>query len=103
MTPGAATQTLGEGVRDNLPLATSRGRLGLRRTTAGRGGRTVTPITGFVGIGLPEREALGQDRRPACGCGGAVTNGAIGIQGDRRDTLARVLAEAGFKPVFAGG
>lgn len=27
----------------------------------------------------------------------------IGIQGDQRGTIARILTEAGFRPVFAGG
>jgi translation initiation factor 1 len=41
--------------------------------------------------------------RGACGCGGTVKDGAIVIQGDQRETVARILTEAGFRPVFAGG
>lgn len=81
----------------------NRGRVDIRRTTAGRGGKTVTLVSGFTGIGLPEKEALCKKMRSACGCGGTVKDGAIEIQGDQRDTIARILAEAGFKPVFAGG
>ena len=81
----------------------SRGRVDIRRETGGRGGKTVTVIDGFVGIGLPEKEQLAKKIRGACGCGGTVKDGAIEIQGDQRETIARILTEAGFRPVFAGG
>jgi translation initiation factor 1 len=83
--------------------AKNRGRVDLKRTTAGRGGKTVTIVTGFMGIGLPEKESLCKKMRSACGCGGTVKDGDIEIQGDQRDTIARILTEAGFRPVFAGG
>ena len=81
----------------------SRGRVDIRRETGGRGGKTVTVADGFVGIGLPEKEQLAKKIRGACGCGGTVKDGAIVIQGDQRETIARILSEAGFRPVFAGG
>lgn len=81
----------------------NRGRVDIRRETGGRGGKTVTVVTGFVGIGLPEKEQLAKKMRGACGCGGTVKDGAIEIQGDQRETIARILREAGFRPVFAGG
>jgi translation initiation factor 1 len=73
------------------------------RQKAGRGGKTVTVITNFVGIGLPEKEKLAQQMQKACGTGGTVKDGRIEIQGDKRQEVARILAEAGFRPVFAGG
>ena len=81
----------------------NRGRVDIRRETGGRGGKTVTVVDGFVGIGLPEKEQLAKKMRAACGCGGTVKDGAIEIQGDQRETIARILSEAGFRPVFAGG
>ena len=81
----------------------NRGRVDVRRETGGRGGKTVTVIDGFTGIGLPEKEQLAKKMRAACGCGGTVKGGAIEIQGDQRETVARILGEAGFRPVFAGG
>lgn len=83
--------------------AKNRGRVDIKRTTAGRGGKTVTLVTGFVGIGLPVKEQLAKKIRGACGCGGTVKDGDIEIQGDQRETIARILTEAGFRPVMAGG
>jgi translation initiation factor 1 len=80
-----------------------RGRVDIVRETNGRGGKTVTVVTGFIGIGLPEKESLAKKMRAACGCGGTVKDGRIEIQGDQRDTVAKILTEAGFRPVFAGG
>ena len=82
----------------------TRGRVDILREKAGRGGKTVTIARGFVGIGLPEKESLAKKMRAACGAGGTVNkNGYIEIQGDKRAEVARILAEAGFRPVFAGG
>ena len=85
------------------PQPKNRGRVDVRRETGGRGGKTVTVVDGFVGIGLPEKEQLAKKMRAACGCGGTVKDGAIEIQGDQRETVARILSEAGFRPVMAGG
>lgn len=89
-------------VNEAKPLK-NRGRVDVLRITAGRGGKTVTVAKNFVGIGLPEKEQLAKKMQKACGCGGTVKDGAIEIQGDQRETVARVLTEAGFRPVMAGG
>ena len=81
----------------------SRGRVDITRQTAGRGGKTVTVVSGFVGIGQPEKEQLAKQMQRACGTGGTVKEGRIEIQGDQREQVARILAGAGFRPVFAGG
>ncbi|MDD3180287.1 MAG: translation initiation factor [Opitutaceae bacterium] len=81
----------------------NRGRVDITRQTAGRGGKTVTVVSGFVGIGQPEKEQLAKKMQKACGCGGTVKDGRIEIQGDKREPVAKILAEAGFRPVFAGG
>jgi translation initiation factor 1 len=80
-----------------------RGRVDILRQTAHRGGKTVTVITGFVGISQAEKEQLAKAMQKACGTGGTVKEGRIEIQGDRREDIARILTEAGFRPVFAGG
>jgi translation initiation factor 1 len=83
--------------------ARNRGRVDVTRETGGRGGKTVTVVDGFAGIGSAEKEELVRKMRTACGCGGTVKDGRIEIQGDQREAVSRILAEAGFRPVFAGG
>ena len=85
------------------PARKDRGRVDIIRQKAGRGGKTVTVIKNFVGIGLPEKEQLAKAMQKACGTGGTVKNGQIEIQGDKRAEAARILREANFRPVFAGG
>jgi len=85
------------------PARKNRGRVDIIRQKAGRGGKTVTVVKGFVGIGLPEKEQLAKTMQKACGTGGTVKNGQIEIQGDKREEVARILSEANFRPVFAGG
>ena len=91
-----------EQARTNSKLK-SRGRVDIQRQKAHRGGKTVTVVTGFVGISLPEKEALAQAMQKACGVGGTVKEGRVEIQGDKRNEVARILSAAGFKPVFTGG
>jgi translation initiation factor 1 len=91
------------GKADEVKPVKNRGRVDVLRNTAGRGGKTVTVAKNFTGIGLPEKEALCKKMRSAAGCGGTVKDGQIEIQGDQRELVARVLTEAGFRPVMAGG
>jgi translation initiation factor 1 len=86
-----------------IPAPKNRGRVDIIRQTAHRGGKTVTVAVGFVGIGLPEKEKLAKAMQKSCGTGGTVKEGRIEIQGDKRQEVARILTEAGFRPVFAGG
>lgn len=94
-TEGPATASTGQ--------AKNRGRVDILRQTAHRGGKTVTVVTGFVAMGQTEKEQLAKEMQKACGVGGTVKDGRIEIQGDKREEVARILAKAGFRPVFAGG
>jgi translation initiation factor 1 len=98
--PPAAEQSATGGAK---PARKNRGRVDIIREKAGRGGKTVTVVQGFVGIGLPEKEQLAKAMQKACGTGGTVKEGRIEIQGDKRVEVARILTEANFRPVFAGG
>lgn len=101
--PGGAGASPGSKPKNEPEPVKNRGRVDVLRTTAGRGGKTVTVARNFVGIGLPEKEALCKKMRSAAGCGGTVKEGEIEIQGDQREVVSRVLREAGFRPVMAGG
>ena len=81
----------------------NRGRVDIVRQTAHRGGKTVTVVTNFKGISLTEKQALAKTMQKTCGTGGTVKEGRIEIQGDKREEVARILTDAGFRPVFAGG
>jgi translation initiation factor 1 len=85
------------------PPKKHRGRVDIIRQTAHRGGKTVTVATGFAGISQTEKERLAKSIQTACGAGGTVKEGRIEIQGDQRELIARILTDAGFRPVFAGG
>jgi len=101
--PQASSQPVAPAKPVPMMPAKNRGRVDIIRQTAGRGGKTVTVVSGFVGIGLPEKEQLAKKMQKACGAGGTVKDGCIEIQGDKREQVAKILAEAGFRPVFAGG
>ncbi len=80
-----------------------RGRVEIRRLTGGRGGKTVTAVSGFKGIGGSELTQLAKQMQKSCGAGGTVKGGQIEIQGDKRDQVAAILTKAGFQPVMSGG
>lgn len=81
----------------------NRGRVEIRRLTGGRGGKTVTAVSGFKGIASSELNELAKRMQKSCGAGGTLKNGQIEIQGDKRDQVAGILNAAGFRPVMAGG
>ena len=72
------------------------------RSSKGRGGKTVTTITGIQRSPAELRE-LARDLKRACGSGGALKDGVIEIQGDHRDTLVGELEGLGFRVKRAGG
>ncbi|HWN96735.1 MAG TPA: translation initiation factor [Methylomirabilota bacterium] len=98
-----ASPLVGAPPNASKPAKKNRGRVDILRVKAGRGGKTVTVVKNFVGIGLPEKEQLARAMQKACGTGGTVKDGQIEIQGDKRAEVARILIEANFRPVFAGG
>lgn len=72
------------------------------RQVAGRKGKGVCVITG-LGLSDSELTQLAAQLKKRCGCGGAVKDGTIEIQGDKRDLLKTVLEAQGFIVKFAGG
>ena len=72
------------------------------RTSKGRGGKTVTQITGLR-LTPPELRDLAKELKHRCGTGGAVKEGVIEIQGDKRDVLCEELTSRDFKVKRTGG
>ena len=101
--PGEAANRAGQAGAGAAKPRRDRGRVDILRQTAHRGGKAVTVVANFKGIGQPEKEQLAKKIQKTCGCGGTVKNGQIEIQGDKRAEVARILEEAGFRPVLAGG
>lgn len=74
----------------------------LHRQTGGRGGKTVTLITGLA-IDHAALQQLAKTLKQRCGSGGAIKNGDIEIQGDHREQLKSELEQRGFTVKIAGG
>ena len=67
-----------------------------------RGGKTATIVRGFVGRDEDLSE-LARMLKTRCGVGGSAKEGEIIIQGDHRDRVVELLAQAGYKCKKAGG
>lgn len=74
----------------------------IRRETKGRKGKGVMTINGLL---LKEKElkALAKELKKLVGCGGAVKDGIIEIQGDKRDVIKAHLEKKGHTVKLAGG
>jgi translation initiation factor 1 len=90
----AAPPTQGSSVGDGIAR--------IRREVAGRGGKTVTSVTGLA-LDEPALVALSKRLKAACGTGGTVRGGVLELQGDHVDALISLLSKEGFKAKRAGG
>ena len=78
---------------DTLPKNLQKLRLNMER--AGRGGKTVTLVKGFVGS-EEDITALSKLLKQKCGVGGSVKDGEIIIQGDHRQRLVEIQKKEGY-------
>lgn len=83
-------------------MPTGDGVVRVRRETKGRGGKTVTTVSGVLLAG-DELKTLAKRLKNRCGCGGAVKDGVIEIQGDKAELVCELLTAEGFKVKRAGG
>jgi len=74
----------------------------IRREVGGRGGKTVTVVTGLP-LEAAALAALSKRLKAACGTGGTVKSGALEFQGDHREQLVALLTREGFQTKLAGG
>lgn len=74
----------------------------IQRQTSGRKGKGVCLISG-VDLDDAALNTLAAELKKKCGCGGAVKEGIIEIQGDKRDLLKQLLEAKGMKVKLAGG
>lgn len=74
----------------------------IRRQTSGRKGKGVCLITG-IEMDDAELIKLAAELKKKCGCGGAIKEGIIEIQGDKRDLIKSLLEAKGMKVKLAGG
>ncbi len=76
-------------------------KLVLRREKKGRGGKTVTVVSGF-NMQSARLEELARTMRKALGCGSTVEEGTIVLQGDITDRTRIWLEKQGAKKVVVG-
>jgi translation initiation factor 1 len=68
----------------------------VRIESKGRGGKTVSLVTGLAMDEESLKKLAGELKR-VCGAGGAVKDGIIEIQGDHRDALVEALKKQSIK------
>lgn len=78
---------------ETLPPAAQKLRVRMERN--GRGGKTVTVVSGFVGTD-DDLDELGRTLKTKCGVGGSVKDGLIIIQGDFRERVVSLLQALGY-------
>jgi translation initiation factor 1 len=74
----------------------------VRREKKGRGGKTVTTVTGLPLAPDALRE-LAKELRRHCGTGGTVKDGVVEIQGDHADKVVAALEARAIPVKRAGG
>lgn len=69
--------------------------LRVRIEKKGRGGKTATLVSGFVGTS-DDLADLGRTLKSKCGVGGSVKDGEILVQGDFRERVISLLRSMGY-------
>jgi translation initiation factor 1 len=72
------------------------------REMKGRRGKCVTVVRGLP-LTADEQDDLARDLKKACGTGGSVKDGAVEIQGEKREQVAQWLRDRGFSVKLVGG
>ncbi|HAN46219.1 MAG TPA: stress response translation initiation inhibitor YciH [Cyanobacteria bacterium UBA8156] len=75
------------------------------RSRKGRGGKTVTVVSGFLWTGAQaktELTALLKILKTKLGTGGTVAEATLEIQGDRQGDVVKLLTELGYRAKASG-
>lgn len=76
--------------------------LRVQASRKGRGGKTVTVISGFQ-ANEETLTALLKKLKAQCGAGGTLKDSEIEIQGDHAQKLTQILVNLGYKAKVSGG
>ncbi len=70
-------------------------KLRVRIEKNGRGGKTVTIVSGFIGSETDLKE-LGKSLKSKCGVGGSAKDGEVLVQGDFKQRVIEILRAMGY-------
>lgn len=70
-------------------------KLRVRIEKNGRGGKTVTIVSGFIGCETALKE-LGKALKSKCGVGGSAKDGEVLVQGDFKQRVIEILRAMGY-------
>lgn len=87
---------------DKRRQITGDGKVRVRRETKGRGGKTVTTVSGLA-MTRTDLLALLKELKRVCGTGGTEKEGVLEIQGDHCEAVMRALSQRQISCKRAGG
>jgi translation initiation factor 1 len=87
---------------DNPELQPNQHKLKIEASRKGKGGKTVTIISGFQ-VSSETLTSLTKTLKNQCGAGGAMKDNTIEIQGDHRQKLLEIVTKLGYKAKLSGG
>ena len=70
-------------------------------TRRGKGGKTVTEVTGWQ-VSDDTLQKIAKQLKNQCGSGGTVKDGSIEIQGDHNQKILQILLSLGYKAKISG-
>ncbi len=85
----------------NISLRTDR-EVRVQRTRVGKGGKTVTIITG-LSLNDCQSKKLLKKLKKECGTGGTLKSDCIELQGDKVSVSIAILQKEGYRPKQSGG
>ena len=88
--------------RSQRKMARGDGKIRISRETKGRKGAGVTVVSGLP-LDAAALADLARELKKSCGCGGAIKDGTIEIQGDHRQKIQQELLSRGWQAKQSGG